>query len=88
MSVEAFSRLEIAGLTQSNSGKTVWRLREMPRVAGYTILQFTIEGVPYEAPAMVGKLSGVDLLLGMDRLVRSRAKINFETLKLNWHLAT
>ena len=54
-------------------------------IIGITTIYFRVEGIIYKAPVFVGDLKGVDMLLGMDWLVRAQAKIDFErmTLELN-----
>ena len=54
-------------------------------IIGVSKIYFRVEGIIYSAPVFVGDLTGVDMLLGMDWLIRARAKIDFEdmTLKIN-----
>ena len=50
------------------------------RVDGWATIRFTIEGYPYTGQVLVGELSGVDMLLGMDWLTQVRARIDFNAM--------
>ena len=50
------------------------------RVDGWTCLRFKIDEYFYEYALLVGGLSGVDILFGMDWLTNHKVKINFDTM--------
>ena len=54
-------------------------------VMGEVSLYFRIDNLVYVAEVLVGNVTGVDMLLGLDWLIRARAVIDFGTMTINLH---
>ena len=84
MSRGAYDKVSVKGDYTSKLIPVTQKLRGASgsdvRVDGWTDLKMTIEGRSYDFALLVGGLSGVDILLGMDWLTHYRVKINFENM--------
>ena len=49
-------------------------------LAGWAMVKFVIQKLPYQWPMLIGDLDGVDVLLGLDWLIDTKAKIDFSTM--------